>query len=107
MTTAQEAALMDIAGATADLLVFSGCVPSLGDDKVEALAEALSAFLQAAGASIDKAAEAAYFAEVHDQDREFEALAKADRSSASGSESSGSESPGGESPGSESPGRPT
>jgi len=89
VTTAQVAALMDIAGATADLLVFSGCVPSLDDSNVEALAEALSVFLEAAGAPIDKAAEAAYFARVHDRDREFEALAKADRSSATGSESPG------------------
>ena len=44
MTVTQASPLMEIACATADILVFSGYAASLDDDKVEASAETLSAF---------------------------------------------------------------
>ena len=74
----QESPLMTIAGATADNLVQSGYAPSFGDDKVEALAETLSAFLKAAGIPVDEVASAPHFAEVHDRDVELLASATAD-----------------------------
>ena len=78
MTTAQTSPLLTIADATAEILIFSGYAPSFGDDKVEALAETLSAFLKAAGVPVDETAGAAHFAEVHDRDLALQASAKAD-----------------------------
>jgi len=80
MTVSQETPLMAIAGATAENMIFSGYAPSFGDDKVEALAETLSAFLKAAGIPVDEAAGAGHFAEVHEHDVALDALADADRS---------------------------
>lgn len=77
VTVDQVSPLMTIAGATADNLIQSGYAPSFGDDKVEALAETLSAFLQAAGIPVDEAASAPHFAEVHDRDVELLASARA------------------------------
>jgi hypothetical protein len=54
--------LADVAAATADLLIYSGFAPTLGDDKVEALADMLAAFLKAGDVSVDEAGSAAYFA---------------------------------------------
>jgi hypothetical protein len=76
VTTGQETPLMTIAGATAENLIFSGYAPSFGDDKVEALAETLSAFLKAAGIPVDEAASAAHFAELHDREVVLAARAK-------------------------------
>jgi hypothetical protein len=78
VTVEQESPLMSIAGATADNLVGSGYAPSFGDDKVEALAETLSAFLKAAGIPVDEAGSAAHFAEVHEHEIELLASARAD-----------------------------
>jgi hypothetical protein len=80
VTAARATRLMTVAGATADILVFSGYAPSFGDDKVEALAETLSAFLEAAGIPVGETADAACLAKVHDRDRALEAVAKADPS---------------------------
>lgn len=77
MSTAQATPLMDIAEATAELLIYSGYAPSLGDNKLKALAETLSAFLEAAGIPVDETADAAHFAAVHDQDQALAVLAKA------------------------------
>jgi hypothetical protein len=77
VTLDQESPLMTIAGATADNLIQSGYAPSFGDDKVEALAETLSAFLKAAGIPVDGAGSAPHFAEVHDRDVELLASARA------------------------------
>jgi len=84
MTNSQETPLMAIAGATAENLIFSGYAPSFGDDKVEALAETLSAFLKAAGIPVDEAGSAGHFAEIHEQDEALDALAEADRSTGDG-----------------------
>jgi len=73
--TAQETPLMTIAGATADNLIGSGYAPSFGDDKVEALAATLSAFLETAGIPVDEAAGAAHFADVHERHTALEVLA--------------------------------
>jgi hypothetical protein len=80
VTVEQESPLMSIAGATADNLIGSGYAPSFGDDKVEALAETLSAFLKAAGIPVNEADSAAYFAEVHEQELELLASARTDES---------------------------
>ena len=77
MTTGQTSPLMTIAGATAENLIFSGYAPSFDDEKVEALAETLSAFLKTAGIPVDEAACAAHFAEIHDQEVALAAQARA------------------------------
>jgi len=77
MATAQATPLLAIADTTAELLIYSGCVASFGDDKVEALADTLAAFLKTAGIPVDEAAAAAHDADVRDRDREFEAVANA------------------------------
>lgn len=76
MTTDQATPLLAIAEATADLLICSGCTPSLDDDQVEALAEALLEFLKAAGVPVDLVADAAHSDGIRDRDRVFDALAK-------------------------------
>jgi len=78
MATALATSLLAIADTTAELLIASGCAPTFDDDKVEALADTLAAFLKTAGIPVDETAIAAHDARVRDLDLEFEALAKAD-----------------------------
>ena len=67
--TGRMAPLAEVAAATADLLIYSGYAPTLGDDKVEALADMLAAFLKAGDVSVDEAGSAAHFASA----REYQA----------------------------------
>jgi hypothetical protein len=68
--TDQESPFIAVADVAAENLMSSGCTPFLDDDTVKGLAEAVEAFLKAAGVPVDEAAGTAYYAEMA---RELEA----------------------------------